>query len=269
MIPENTGALERTAVTIPPPLRAEEATKVPSGTGDTVEAFVEFPFGDRVQISLRPGCSLNLSLGSCGVQAVRGHPQLLQWHARANGAADAEVWRKAVGDGELAAVSAGILGEVLGSDAGQDTTSWELGNLIFRDSQECGGSGNFNREVHRDHCENAGRNFGETYNCWVPLLHVTSYPLGFCLPSSVDMELDVGPATGLWEGDRTSLRRRAEAKLDWRYFPDLAPGDILLWKSDLVFHAATELAGDSASERRRRRLSVDLRIHWKRPAELR
>lgn len=226
---------------------------------EALDAIVQFPEGDCLPVKANSADDLSLTLALHGVQAVRQHPGVLHWHDDASKSfPDSDMWKSASTEG-LAPVCAAILQKLLGESL---PTDWTIGNVIIRDAAGSDSSG-LNTVVHRDYCHVAMENMSkrgisQCYNLWVPLLPVTSYPLGFVLPSSVDWDIDVGPFTCLAETDRTSLRASSSTSFDWRYFPDLRPGDVLIWRSDLVFHSA--LCSPNSPEGRR--LSVDLRLHW-------
>ena len=82
-------------------------------------------------------------------------------------------------------------------------------------------------------------------------------PLALLLPSAVDLTADPGPfAPGLGIDATGLCARRAHAD-SWVVFPDLVPGDAIVWSSSIVYHTALPPA-DSVSPARR---SVDVRLN--------
>ena len=102
-------------------------------------------------------------------------------------------------------------------------------------------------------------------NFWVPLTTVKQDHLGICLPESVDLSKDPGGFKGM-EGDRTGMHNREGHR--WVYVPDLLPGDVLIWRSEVVYHASlipaqasgAVLGPTSSHHCIDRRKSLDLRL---------
>ena len=107
------------------------------------------------------------------------------------------------------------------------------------------------------------REFSSTF--WVPLAPVKQDHLGLCLPESVDLSKDPGGFKGM-EGDRTGMHNREGHR--WVYVPDLLPGDVLIWRSEVVYHAnlmpahqaSGAVLGSTSSHCIDRRKSLDLRL---------
>ena len=122
--------------------------------------------------------------------------------------------------------------------------------------------------AHRDLDETAVSNLAARrarifLNFWLPLAPVIQDHLGICLPDSVDLSADPGGFKGL-EGDRTGLRHRANHR--WFYVPNMGPGDVLIWRSEVVYHAslvpvnACSIANPGLDIGSERRKSIDLRL---------
>jgi hypothetical protein len=91
------------------------------------------------------------------------------------------------------------------------------------------------------------------YNVWIPLRHVLTDPLAVLLPETADVENEAAPfkvggnarrplpvinglcrhrsssSQGVSAQDRTSLSWRKSSRHRWVYFPDLRPGQALVW----------------------------------------
>ena len=99
------------------------------------------------------------------------------------------------------------------------------------------------------------------YNAWIPLTPVRSQPLGLIAASSVDFSEAAGYHRSL-EGDRTGIKYNASHR--WIWFPDLGPGDVILWHSERVYHSSFDLpegplASSGSSSPRR---SLDIRLYF-------
>ena len=100
-------------------------------------------------------------------------------------------------------------------------------------------------------------------NAWVPLAPVKSRPLAVLKPASCDFATDPAPFRGL-AYDTTGLNHNPSH--EWVSFRELAPTDVLLFRSDTVYHGALDDGeGDGAAAGSGHpppppRQSVDLRL---------
>jgi len=144
----------------------------------------------------------------------------------------------------------------------------QLGSVIARPQGRSDGSG-YAGVVHRDIDETAATNLRKAkrpsqrwYNVWLPLSPVTLSPLGLISGSSVDLTHQAAGYHESLPGDRTGLKRNHTH--NWIWFPDLQPGDAILWHSEEVYHSSFELppgygAGTLPNPARR---SLDLRLYF-------
>lgn len=150
---------------------------------------------------------------------------------------------ESAGDSMALALAAALPLEVLGSHA------WTLTSVIQRDTAQGTGP---THHAHRDLDELAAANLGGVgfANAWIPLDVVRADPLAVVDPATV-LPAQRASFRGYSTSDRTGLRAPAahEPPHDWKYVPGLRPGDALLWRSDVVYHAAFELTGQSATRR--------------------
>ena len=180
---------------------------------------------------------------------------------------------------ELADIVAGSIKQLDPQRAGS-CSSFQLSSVIYRNVQprspENRSSSQYTNVCHRDIDETAVKNFfdherlqyfyngteilpNHVYhsNCldaaWIPFQPVGCFPIGLIDPESVSTEHVTG-FMGL-DQDRTGLRFHQDH--EWLWAKDMQPGDMWLWASDRVFHAAFPLLEDEGP-----RISADFRIYF-------
>jgi hypothetical protein len=231
---------------------------------------------DRARFDARGGLAV--------LREVRGLHEWVTAHGKSPLLDDPDVAHSAVAAAlcDAAAAAARARGLVSGGGSGHACL-----NFIARDTATS--AGNFTAEAHRDLDEDAAANLRastgreDLLNFWVPLEPVERHTLGAVLPASVDYAADPaafasceraeGPGGAAGARDRTGLRRSQTAGGHrWVFFGGLAPGDAVVWRSDVVYHAAllglereddasaAPPRGPSGASARRGRRSVDLRI---------
>ena len=138
-------------------------------------------------------------------------------------------------------------------------SKWSLSSVIYR-KQDPTGSKSYTNAVHRDLSEDAVANLKDHhnqvyyYNAWIPRSKVTSFPLGLIQPNSIDLQKEPTGFLGI-ENDRTGIRYSQDHQ--WIYFSNMNVGDLLLWHSEIVYHAAFALPDQDAL-----RSSLDMRIYF-------
>ena len=135
---------------------------------------------------------------------------------------------------------------------------WTLASVIYRK----GKGKSYTNDVHRDLSEVSTANLREHegqvyfYNAWVPRRDVHSSPLALALPSTVDIANDASGFLGM-EHDTTGLTYRDSHQ--WLYWSGMRLGDVIFWRSDLVYHASFQLPGEESLPPR---VSMDMRIYF-------
>jgi hypothetical protein len=102
---------------------------------------------------------------------------------------------------------------------------------------------------------------------WVPFETVRSQPLALLVPKSTDISADSADVASFHPAlptDRTGLKFNKAQQ--WVWFPQMQPGDMLLWKSEVVYHASFALPQQHLQpELHPPRRSIDLRIYFEQP----
>jgi hypothetical protein len=197
-----------------------------------------------------------LRLQKDGIQWVSG-PELKAWADRASGVPAGAIPDTPDVLEPLADIAKHYVLSICDDPDALRHLSWQLGNVIERDP--VAGANGYAGTVHRDLDEVAVSNFRSDgvkffFNVWVPVTTVASHPLAVVLPATVDFAADAAGFRGL-EHDRTGLVHRDSQQ--WVAFPQLGPGDCLVWVSNTVYHASYASEACDASTSRR---SVDLRF---------
>ena len=149
------------------------------------------------------------------------------------------------------------------ADSG-DGARWVFSSVIHRDTR-AGASGDaYTGVAHRDLDELAVANLRRAerarffVNAWLPLGEGADDvdPLALLLPGA-EPHLDAAPFLAALGGtdDRTGLR--ANSTHSWVWFPRLRAGDVILWRSERVWHAAFARPGQAPGKSRR---SADARF---------
>lgn len=185
-----------------------------------------------------PDTLRSLRLMKDGVQWMTS-PALKEWAEKARTAPPGTVPSNGELIGDLAVVVKPMIQAEYPPDVLTDALDWKLGNVIERDPGA--GVNGYAGTVHRDLDDTAVGNLRSVdraryfFNIWAPLTKVHCNPLAVLLPDSVDFSRDPAGFRGL-EYDRTGLNHQPGHK--WLGFPDMCPGDVLVWRSDVVYHAA-------------------------------
>ena len=205
-----------------------------------IESGIEYSDGRRV-VKIAPEAAESV----CdSVVVVRQCGKLLRWH---------DAW-VASGCPSFAAEEANVtdcLAEALGRFdlAACSTTRWVAKSAIHRGDSRFSGP---TRSAHRDLCEVAVANLRTTtgalafVNVWLPVLRpVDRDPLAFLDPKTADIAAQAAPYRAVSAVDRTGINY--DHRHRWFYVPNLRPGDALLWRSDLVYHASFTLPTNPAA----------------------
>ena len=139
-------------------------------------------------------------------------------------------------------------------------SKWSLTSTIYRNEDPKTGTKTYTNAVHRDLSEDSVSNLNQHhnhayfYNVWIPRTTVMSSPLGLITPDSVDLPKESVGFLGL-ENDKTGIN--FSNRHNWIYCSDLTVGDLILWHSEVVYHASFPIPGQTAP-----RNSVDFRIYF-------
>ncbi|GMH98988.1 hypothetical protein TrVE_jg223 [Triparma verrucosa] len=226
--------------------------------------------------------SLNtLTSNRHGVAVIRQNEEILKWHSK-RGKEEGKLTYDSPAALELSSQLCSIVRSV---DPGRSLGEHRLMSVIHRDTTTATAStatttltatkatiaesedhGTFSgtaSDVHRDLDEHAVSNLrskGEVgwYNIWMPLKPITDDPLGFVSPATVNVEVESTGFMGIGSGvtDRTGL---VYSDLhEWYFAQDMKVGDVLIWRSEVVYHAAIRGLGDGKGRR-----SVDFRLAFR------
>mmetsp|Transcript_15270 Transcript_15270/g.46265 ORF Transcript_15270/g.46265 Transcript_15270/m.46265 type:complete len:231 (+) Transcript_15270:3-695(+) len=214
--------------------------------------MIEVEYGDglyRVPVQERGRCCFE---GRVAVDVVRASERLGRWHERwlAEGSPEFRA------ESDTARSLLAALGDALEPFTRGEGGRWVATSVIHRDTRD--GSKGAAKTVHRDLCDTAVANLSDVrafVNAWIPLRPVHSHPLALLDPNTCDPRTQAAPYRAVSAADRSGLNY--DASHAWFWCPRLGPADALLWRSDLVYHASFDLAGQDDFRR-----SCDVRFHY-------
>jgi len=224
------------------------------------------------------------------LQLVKQDARLLSWHEEVMaGETGREFTAESTTACGLAEALLPIIETWTGLKTGAEGT-WKLTSVIHRDTRAMKAGGGYTSVAHRDLDEAAVCNLLSSFlqqefqpedvnvsalpplfvNAWVPLQPVEADPLAVVLPESVVLPAsgrgsggsshDACPFLGISPGDATGLALPPLGRNhDWRWAAGMCQGDVLIWRSEQVYHGAFKHPGQRPDASRR---SVDVRFHY-------